>query len=121
MFFSTFCSLLLLIDRKFGGAYETGMPFTIKEEAIPAETFDSEEGPLEHTEEQDPKELEDMKDENGDEQEHEDDQLVIDQGLANTLDSLTGCPRAEDTLLFALPVCAPYDVMLPYKYKVRWK
>lgn len=34
------------------------------------------------------------------------------------LDALTGAPFAEDTLLYALPVCGPYDALLPYKYKV---
>ncbi|XP_035229231.1 nuclear export mediator factor Nemf-like [Stegodyphus dumicola] len=35
------------------------------------------------------------------------------------LNSLTGCPVPEDTLLFAVPVCAPYTAMLSYKYKVK--
>ncbi|PSC75362.1 nuclear export mediator factor Nemf-like isoform X1 [Micractinium conductrix] len=35
------------------------------------------------------------------------------------LDSLTGVPRGEDILLFAVPVCAPYQVMTGYKYKVK--
>lgn len=35
------------------------------------------------------------------------------------LDSLTGCPRPEDTLLFALPVCAPYPTLQNYKFKVK--
>lgn len=42
----------------------------------------------------------------------------IDHGLVQILDGLTGCPRPEDILLFALPVCAPYDAMLSYKFKV---
>lgn len=29
---------------------------------------------------------------------------------SHQLDALTGCPRAEDILLFAVPVCAPYQV-----------
>lgn len=33
--------------------------------------------------------------------------------------SLTGMPTSEDTLLFALPVCAPYMAMQNYKYKVK--
>jgi len=28
------------------------------------------------------------------------------------LDELTGCPRSEDTVLFAVPVCAPYQVFI---------
>lgn len=93
------------------------MPFTIEEEPNHAENLDLEESPLGHVEEQDGGEgCEDLVDQDGEYQ------RVIDQGLAGTLDSLTGCPKAEDTLLFALPVCAPYDVMLSYKYKVnsRW-
>ena len=37
----------------------------------------------------------------------------------SVLDSLTGCPRQGDTLLFALPVCAPYSVLSSYKHKVK--
>uniref|UniRef100_A0A8B9P1U6 Ribosome quality control complex subunit NEMF n=1 Tax=Apteryx owenii TaxID=8824 RepID=A0A8B9P1U6_APTOW len=35
------------------------------------------------------------------------------------LDSLTGQPHAEDILLFAVPICAPYTAMTNYKYKVK--
>lgn len=35
------------------------------------------------------------------------------------LDSLTGVPVGEDELLFAIPVCAPYNTLLNYKYKVK--
>lgn len=31
------------------------------------------------------------------------------------LDALTGCPMAEDLLLYAIPVCGPYSAMLNYK------
>ena len=34
------------------------------------------------------------------------------------LDSLTGIPVAEDEILFAIPVCGPYNTLLNYKYKV---
>ena len=34
------------------------------------------------------------------------------------LDSLTGIPHAEDELLFAMPVVAPYNTMTNYKFKV---
>ena len=34
------------------------------------------------------------------------------------LDSLTGIPHAEDELLFAVPVVAPYNTMTNYKFKV---
>ncbi|XP_064621193.1 ribosome quality control complex subunit NEMF-like [Lineus longissimus] len=37
----------------------------------------------------------------------------------NTLDTLTGVPLPEDTILFAIPVCAPYNAMTNYKYKVK--
>ncbi|KAI7842328.1 hypothetical protein COHA_003968 [Chlorella ohadii] len=35
------------------------------------------------------------------------------------LDQLTGQPRTDDILLYAVPVCAPYQVMTSYKYKVK--
>jgi hypothetical protein len=35
------------------------------------------------------------------------------------LNSLTGCPQEDDILLFAIPVCAPYSVMVNYKYRVK--
>jgi len=35
------------------------------------------------------------------------------------LDSLTGIPRADDLLLFAIPVCAPYAALNGYKYRVK--
>uniref|UniRef100_A0A224YPS8 Protein, containing FbpA domain n=1 Tax=Rhipicephalus zambeziensis TaxID=60191 RepID=A0A224YPS8_9ACAR len=35
------------------------------------------------------------------------------------LASLTGCPVAEDGLLFAVPVCAPYAAVQNYKHKVK--
>lgn len=35
------------------------------------------------------------------------------------LNSLTGCPYSNDTLLFAVPVCGPYSSLLSYKYKVK--
>ena len=31
------------------------------------------------------------------------------------LDTLTGIPAADDLLLFAIPVCAPYNTMQNYK------
>ncbi|XP_059480083.1 ribosome quality control complex subunit NEMF homolog [Neocloeon triangulifer] len=36
-----------------------------------------------------------------------------------TLNSLTGLPVAEDELLFAVPVVAPYNTLTNYKYKVK--
>ncbi|XP_021353469.1 nuclear export mediator factor Nemf-like isoform X2 [Mizuhopecten yessoensis] len=35
------------------------------------------------------------------------------------LDSLTGIPVTEDELLYAIPVCAPYNCLVNYKYKVK--
>lgn len=35
------------------------------------------------------------------------------------LNSLTGCPSSDDTLLFSVPVCGPYSSLLSYKYKVK--
>jgi len=38
----------------------------------------------------------------------------------SSLDRLISQPRADDILQFAVPVCAPYSVIISYKYKVRW-
>jgi hypothetical protein len=35
------------------------------------------------------------------------------------LDSLTGCPRPDDTLLYAVPVCGPYAALAAFKLKVK--
>lgn len=35
------------------------------------------------------------------------------------LDQLTGKPITEDELLFAIPVVAPYNTVLNYKFKVK--
>ncbi|ORX93174.1 DUF814-domain-containing protein [Basidiobolus meristosporus CBS 931.73] len=35
------------------------------------------------------------------------------------LDTLTGSPFPDDTLLFAVPVCAPYTSLQKYKYRVK--
>lgn len=39
---------------------------------------------------------------------------------ASELDRLTGKPREEDVMLFAVPVCGPYMSLRDYKYKVLW-
>lgn len=44
------------------------------------------------------------------------DPLVSPQETENLLTSLTGQPHAEDVLLFAVPVCAPYTALSNYKY-----
>lgn len=48
----------------------------------------------------------------------EDDEADKPTELSETqmLDSLTGVPYAEDELLFAVPVVAPYSAMTNYKY-----
>ena len=35
------------------------------------------------------------------------------------LQSITGIPHAEDTLLYCIPVCGPYTALLNYKFKVK--
>ncbi len=35
------------------------------------------------------------------------------------LDSLTGAPKQDDVLLFAVPVCAPYSALQGYKHKLK--
>lgn len=57
-----------------------------------------------------PQQAPDVSDEEDDPQ--QDDELQL-------LNSLTGCPLPEDTLLFAVPVVAPYSSVLSYKYKVK--
>ncbi|ESN98868.1 hypothetical protein HELRODRAFT_66726 [Helobdella robusta] len=37
----------------------------------------------------------------------------------NLLDSLTGTTHADDILLYCLPVCAPYNAITNYKFKVK--
>ena len=45
--------------------------------------------------------------------------LFLRQDQLSVLDSLTGCPLEEDGLLFAIPVCAPYQALTNYKYVRR--
>ena len=42
-----------------------------------------------------------------------------DNELVHILNSFTGNPLPNDTLLFAIPVCAPYSTLKNYKYKVK--
>lgn len=35
------------------------------------------------------------------------------------LNKLTGCPTSSDTILTALPMCAPYSMMVNHKYKIK--
>jgi len=41
------------------------------------------------------------------------------KGLGVNLFTLTGKPLPNDILLYAIPVCAPYDTLRDYKYKVK--
>lgn len=53
--------------------------------------------------------------------EEDDDDMVgeFQDEMTLALGSLTGCPVAEDLLMFAVPVCAPYSAMSNYKFKVK--
>ncbi|KAM6969497.1 ribosome quality control complex subunit NEMF [Tautogolabrus adspersus] len=63
--------------------------------------------------------------EEGETAEQEDKEDDVDQDnpgaeeAENLLTSLTGQPHAEDMLLFAVPVCAPYTALTNYKHKVK--
>ncbi|TNN14970.1 Nuclear export mediator factor Nemf isoform 2 [Schistosoma japonicum] len=39
--------------------------------------------------------------------------------LISLLNSLTGQPNDDDLLLYAIPVCAPYSVLLKFKFRVK--
>eukprot|EP00794_Sanderia_malayensis_P020402 gene20402-22415_t len=57
-----------------------------------------------------------------DQDEDEDEATAVgdtDKENISLLDTLTGCPFVDDLLLFAVPVCAPYNVMQNFKYKVK--
>ncbi|EPZ35291.1 Protein of unknown function DUF3441 domain-containing protein [Rozella allomycis CSF55] len=43
----------------------------------------------------------------------------INEETLTFIDSLTGCPQADDIILFAIPVCAPYSCLSNYKFKVK--
>jgi hypothetical protein len=38
---------------------------------------------------------------------------------ADEIEKITGCPVAEDKLLYAIPICAPYSSLQNFKYKVK--
>ena len=42
-----------------------------------------------------------------------------DRDRLTQLDSLTGAPKQDDVLLFAVPVCAPYSALQGYKHKLK--
>ncbi|XP_032232497.2 ribosome quality control complex subunit NEMF [Nematostella vectensis] len=58
--------------------------------------------------------LDDEEDDDEDGEENRDSKENI-----SLLDALTGIPVADDMLLFAIPVCAPYTAVQNYKYKVK--
>lgn len=35
------------------------------------------------------------------------------------MDKLTGCPEADDCVLFGMPICAPYTAISNFKFKVK--
>lgn len=41
------------------------------------------------------------------------------QDNLTALDALTGNPRGDDLLVFAMAFCAPYTVIQHFKYKVK--
>ena len=43
----------------------------------------------------------------------------LDIEVENIVDSLTGSPHSDDIIMFAIPVCAPYNAMQNYKFKVK--
>jgi len=47
--------------------------------------------------------------------------LLEEQELSqlSEIDALTGSPLPHDVLLFAVPVCAPYNALNGYKYRVK--
>ncbi|CAI9730241.1 Hypothetical predicted protein [Octopus vulgaris] len=61
----------------------------------------------------------DNQDEESDEDKMDEEDLTQQATDAQVLDSLTGCPVAEDELLYSICVVAPYNTLLNYKYKVK--
>ncbi|KAJ2520005.1 hypothetical protein H4217_002315 [Coemansia sp. RSA 1939] len=56
-------------------------------------------------------------DDNDEDEEGAVDSAMIDQ--LGVLDTLTSAPLAGDNLSFAIPVCAPYNALSSYKYRVK--
>jgi hypothetical protein len=42
-----------------------------------------------------------------------------DRDRLTELDALTGVPKAEDVLLYGVPMCGPYTALQGFKYKVK--
>ncbi|CAJ0914781.1 unnamed protein product, partial [Mesorhabditis belari] len=57
--------------------------------------------------------------EGGDEGVTDENVVMLDDAVEENVQTLTGRPLEEDTLLFALPVVAPYNTLTTYKYKVK--
>ncbi|CEM39049.1 unnamed protein product [Vitrella brassicaformis CCMP3155] len=52
----------------------------------------------------------------------EEDEAVLEQQMAERLseiDALTGCPLEQDTVLFAIPMVAPFSAIQTYTYKAK--
>ncbi|KAI0557289.1 NFACT protein [Gracilaria domingensis] len=43
----------------------------------------------------------------------------LESECSHILDTLTAIPRAEDTIRYALPICAPYSALTNYRYRVK--
>ncbi|XP_063613689.1 ribosome quality control complex subunit NEMF-like isoform X2 [Penaeus indicus] len=63
-----------------------------------------------------PEDEQGKKEEDQEEEEEDTPQIADDLNIVN---ALTAQPVAEDELLYAIPVCAPYSTMANYKYKVK--
>jgi len=46
-------------------------------------------------------------------------EVEVVQDDVNIMNSLTGLPVTEDELMYAIPVCAPYNALQNYKFKVK--
>ena len=46
-------------------------------------------------------------------------EVDMDNETVTYMDSLTGIPVEDDILLYAIPVCAPYQALVNFKYKVK--
>jgi hypothetical protein len=53
------------------------------------------------------------------EEESDSDTAAGDMDSLNLLDTLTGQPLADDILLFAVPLCAPYSALQKFKYRAK--
>ena len=49
----------------------------------------------------------------------EDINLLPENVDVSEIDKLTGIPKANDNILFAIPMCSPYSTIQNYKYKVK--